>query len=176
MIERANQDLMPTHPSNSDEIKSLIKKYTTSIPVILTTIADDYHIQLHAMFMAKDSGRIRNRDGQYIIDYNIFHPPTIQRFTIAHELGHYFLHRDRIDQSSEGLTDNAIYRSGLSTKEEIEANTFAADLLMPLDIVCEVIDTHNKEEEGALTPSLLAEKFHVFELAMKVRLGIPTYA
>lgn len=57
---------------------------------------------------------------------------------------------------------------------EVDANKFAADLLMPLDTIYEMIDTHNSEESGNLTPAMLADKFHVSEMAMRIRLGIPT--
>ncbi len=60
-----------------------------------------------------------------------------QRFTIAHELGHFFLHR----ASSTVFVDAApiFFRdessSNGSQREEIEANAFAAELLMPEDAI-----------------------------------------
>ena len=61
-------------------------------------------------------------------DFDILLPrythPLRDRFTVAHELGHYFLH------SSQGSTPIIAYRSG-STRIEWEANWFAASLLMP---------------------------------------------
>jgi Zn-dependent peptidase ImmA (M78 family) len=63
-------------------------------------------------------------------DFDIFLPrythPLRDRFTIAHELGHYFLH------ASQGDTPIIAYRNG-STRIEWEANWFAAGLLMPKD-------------------------------------------
>jgi len=57
--------------------------------------------------------------------------PERQRFTAAHEFGHYLLHRKRYPQgfrSDEAAVDGR-------TKDDIEreANEFAATLLMPLD-------------------------------------------
>lgn len=61
-------------------------------------------------------------------DFDILLPqytsPLRDRFTIAHELGHYFLHSD------QGNRPIIAYRRG-STRIEWEANWFAAGLLMP---------------------------------------------
>jgi Zn-dependent peptidase ImmA (M78 family) len=61
-------------------------------------------------------------------DFDILLPqytsPTRDRFTLAHELGHYFLH------SNQGETQIIATRLG-STRIEWEANWFAAQLLMP---------------------------------------------
>jgi Zn-dependent peptidase ImmA (M78 family) len=60
-------------------------------------------------------------------------PDERKRFTLAHELGHHFLHvgkklrLDGLDYSSE------------NTKEETEANYFAATLLVPRDLLLQRI-------------------------------------
>ncbi len=54
-----------------------------------------------------------------------------QAFTVAHELGHFFLHADKMDEvllRSNSIESNADPR-------EAEANEFAANLLMPEDFV-----------------------------------------
>lgn len=68
------------------------------------------------------------RAGTPTIGVNIFHPSVRQRFTVAHELGHAKLHANdhydrefRRDPSSSTATD----------PEEMDANAFAAELLMP---------------------------------------------
>lgn len=61
-------------------------------------------------------------------DFDILLPhytsPLRDRFTVAHELGHYYLHSDQGDRPI------IAYRKG-STRIEWEANWFAAALLMP---------------------------------------------
>lgn len=58
-----------------------------------------------------------------------------KRFSIAHELGHLFLHMDFLDENKweENVRNNTMYnRSGISVgREELEANAFAAAFLMP---------------------------------------------
>ena len=46
-----------------------------------------------------------------------------RRFTVAHELGHWFLHK----AEDRGTVD---FRDGNSTPKEVEANYFASELLM----------------------------------------------
>lgn len=64
-------------------------------------------------------------------------PKTRKRFSIAHELGHLFLHMgylvnpERWSKSSD-YRDSVYYRFGHSIEEE-EANEFAAAFLMPAD-------------------------------------------
>ncbi|PPB47324.1 ImmA/IrrE family metallo-endopeptidase [Arthrobacter agilis] len=50
------------------------------------------------------------------------------RFTIAHELGHYFLH-----YLQPGMTTPKSFWRGESNRGETQANVFAASLLMPED-------------------------------------------
>lgn len=89
-----------------------------------------------------------------------------QRFTAAHEIGHFILHRDQIGDRVE---DNYLYRSeGISNKMEAEANRFAADLLMPFSLVKRLID------DGYKSVPELARKLNVSEIAMGIRLGHPT--
>lgn len=63
-----------------------------------------------------------------------------KRFTIAHELGHFMLHKDQqLHVLSNDLISIAKYRNEVSSQgvdtEEIEANRFAAELLMPEEMI-----------------------------------------
>jgi IrrE N-terminal-like domain len=60
-----------------------------------------------------------------------------RRFTAAHELGHFVLHRDRMGGGYHGDTEDTIVEAGdgEAAAMEREANRFAAELLMP-DAVC----------------------------------------
>jgi Zn-dependent peptidase ImmA (M78 family) len=61
-----------------------------------------------------------------------------------------------------------MYRSGLSSAEEAEANKLAAQILMPRDLIKELKRSGVKDVEG------LADHLQVSVPAMKVRLGIPS--
>lgn len=82
------------------------------------------------------------------------------RFTLAHEIGHSFLH------AQDGNLYIAARRSGtvLDAREE-EANKFAVHLLMPDSMVEEVIF-----QKKGLTVSNLAQMFDVSEKAMNRKL------
>lgn len=94
-----------------------------------------------------------------------------QRFTSAHELGHLQLH---CDNSSEDLfIDKKIYHrdSKSSTgdyKKEVEANQFAARLLMPKDLLTKDAAVMIEDEKGVEN---LAKKYNVSEQAMCFRLS-----
>jgi Zn-dependent peptidase ImmA (M78 family) len=88
-----------------------------------------------------------------------------KRFTIAHELAHYLLHRHLITNGV--LVDDALYRSDLSSREEVEANKLAADILMPRNLINELTS------RGITDVESLAEMFKVSIPAMKIRLNIP---
>lgn len=69
--------------------------------------------------------------------------PDRKKFTLAHELGHHFLHEgvklrlDNLDYSSENK----------NTVEESEANYFAATLLMPKELLLNLLDKGKSVEE-----------------------------
>jgi len=80
------------------------------------------------------SGLIEYADNKKKTEPKIFINDTINAkrkvFTLAHELGHHFLHEGR-----KLRVDNLDYsRKDRDTEEEVEANYFAASLLVPKDI------------------------------------------
>lgn len=70
--------------------------------------------------------------GGFIIFVNAGDAPRRQRFTTAHEIAHFVLHRDLI---GEGITDNVMYRSSLLDEYERQADRFAAQILLPAEAV-----------------------------------------
>jgi Zn-dependent peptidase ImmA (M78 family) len=73
------------------------------------------------------SGYLRRTDDGWELGVNSLHHPNRQRFTLAHELGHYFLHRDH-----GAFTDGLLFRrENQRNALERQANNFAAMLLMP---------------------------------------------
>ena len=98
---------------------------------------------------------------QPVIRVNANQHSNRQRFTLAHELGHHvLLHGEREDNPvtlfrQEGTTSNL----------EIEANAFAAELLMPKGVIDYVVENATKP-----TIQYMAEQFWVSEQAMIYRL------
>lgn len=115
---------------------------------------------------------LKRPDGTGVIGVNATHPIARRRFTIAHELGHFLLHADGV-HVDERIALNPIglrYGSTSSSTDpkEIEANAFAADLLMPLQLLKKagLPSDFGADEEIAK----LAERFHVSVQAMTIRL------
>jgi len=125
-------------------------------------------------FSGELSGMVhRQPNGKAVIGVNALHSPTRQRFTIAHELGHLILHKDEqfhVDESSPIGFRNALSSLAVDA-DEIEANQFAAELLMPVSLLnAEIAKIPAKTgTEEAIT--MLAEVFGVSEQAMTFRLS-----
>ena len=88
-------------------------------------------------------GSIRKQDDGFIIYISPFQSTERRKFTIAHELGHLFLHmgyRVNSDLWNKQM-DATYYRAGDSLLE-YQANEFAAALLMPKKIYKVIMDQH----------------------------------
>lgn len=109
------------------------------------------------------SGLLLDLDSGPVVGFNSHQSKGRQRFTIAHELGHYLLshhenfHIDLASATAHGESANYSWR------DERAANDFAAELLMPANLV---IGAARKE------PSVqaLARTFDVSREAMGFRL------
>lgn len=119
------------------------------------------------------SGMAHIQDGVPIIGVNSMHHPHRQRFTIAHEIAHLLLHRDYIAQAVHVDKDFVINRDEVSASGtdalEIDANTFAAELLMPAEWLRTAMKREvDLEDKHALTE--IAKKFRVSVAALQNRL------
>jgi len=85
-----------------------------------------------------------------------------KRFTVAHEIAHFILHKDKI---GDALSDDAMYRSGLPTRDEVSANRLAADILMPAHLIVDL------KMKGYSDAEKLASALKVSEAAMRIRLS-----
>lgn len=135
---------------------------------------DDLEIYFAELEEENVSGATIYKDGKFIILINIKNHAARQHFTLGHELGHYFLHKD-ILKDEKGIMDgpdvlegpNALYRLDDATTQrvETEANHFAASLLMPAHLVYKAW-----EATGSIQKT--AKIFKVSPVAMTVRLVI----
>ena len=145
----------------------VIMRHQDKAPVPVVLIAKELGLSVYRVRGWPDdlSGMIkREEDGAYNIYVNAGHANTRRRFTIAHEIAHYVLHRSSI---GDGITDDALYRSGLSNYQEAQANRLAAQILMPWELIDPMID------QGVTNIEDLANAFNVSRSAMSIRLGVP---
>ncbi len=160
------------HDQSYQELMSVIEEHQDKLPIDVYAIAREFQIEVYTEkgWPNDLSGRIE-RDtrfgGQsgYAIYINGDHAETRQRFTLAHEIAHFILHKDNI---GDGIADDALYRSGLPSAQEAMANKLAADILMPWNLV------NQKISEGIDTVEKLAQVFNVSTSAMAIRLGVPS--
>ncbi len=118
----------------------------------------------NSTFSDEISGLLVKKDKNPVIGVNREHHPHRQRFTIAHELGHYILHGGETIHYDAGGEPLYFRSDSIYNAHEREANRFAAELLMPEHLVARCI------EAGTCTVETLAEIFDVSEDAMRYRL------
>ncbi|WP_290705317.1 ImmA/IrrE family metallo-endopeptidase [Amphritea sp.] len=108
-----------------------------------------------------ESGSLKKekKTDEWIMTINSLHHPHRQRFTIAHELGHFIQH----SVLSDSFEDATFFRNGDMNRMETEANQFAAELLMPED------DFHSAISTGSQKVEDIAEFFHVSSMAVRIR-------
>jgi Zn-dependent peptidase ImmA (M78 family) len=95
------------------------------------------------------------------IYYNHKDAPTRQLFTVAHELGHFTLHKDYIEDDNKYKLLLRSPHDG--DKYELEADAFAANLMMPKFMINKFLSVATKED--------LASAFCVSLQAIKKRIG-----
>lgn len=152
-----------------------------TIPVDVVDIAQKLGVSVHYDELENEiSGMlVINGEDKHII-VNKFHPTNRQRFTIAHELGHLQLHRDRslfvdtkyVVYRRAGNANNSEYfhpGSTTTAQEEREANWFAEALLMPESSIKLYVDDRKMDIRDEFDLSMLAIAFGVSEQAMSIR-------
>ncbi|MBU4017219.1 ImmA/IrrE family metallo-endopeptidase [Patescibacteria group bacterium] len=103
------------------------------LPVSLSNVLDKYNIILKTgKFEDKNVSGVFNRKDQeiYVAEDEA---PNRKAFTVAHELGHYFLHENK--QTEVFLREQILNLTEESRENEQEANWFAASLLMPEKLI-----------------------------------------
>lgn len=105
-------------------------------------------------------------DGKgWAVIYNTDVSEGRRRFTIAHEFGHYLMHRPLLPKGIECGEDVVTFASG--DDKEQEADTFAAYLLMPFDDFRKQIDANAVPTLDEL--SALAERYGVSLISCVLR-------
>lgn len=99
---------------------------------------------------------------------NARHSRCRRRFTIAHEIGYFILHRDLIGDGIHDLGSGLEMRSKLQSSLEAQANQYAKSILMPLCQVRTAINSPGPIDDASI--SHLAARFDVPVSAMLAKL------
>lgn len=145
-------------------------------PVPVERIARWLGAQLaYEPFEGELSGLLHRQADKAVIGVNDLHPKTRQRFTIAHEIGHLRLHPGKpfvLDRTIKANLRDEL-ASTATDREEIEANAFAAELLMPVRMVLLAVRSIVGDAPHLTADDLvrnLAPRFIVSQQAMRFRL------
>src|SRR4051812_22563300 len=117
--------------------KDTLDRVGSKVPVDVEAAAKACGVRVvHQDLEDSVSGMLVIKDGHGVIGVNQNHHPNRRRFTIGHELGHYILHRRKakvfVDASPVFFRDETS-ADGTET-QEVDANAFAAELLMPENV------------------------------------------
>lgn len=134
------QDIIKTNNLHSMSLNQIAEK--NNIEVIFADLSKISDVPL--------SGSIGNFNGTYRIYIDAKTSIKRQKFTYAHELGHYFLHRDFLTENKvieDKRDEKYLFRADIYNdvpndmrRIEEEANEFAGILLMPEKTIRILID------------------------------------
>lgn len=162
-------------------VESLFEEHgIDSMPVDVYALAKKMGVTLTEGFYKETlSGFAVQKRNSMHIGVNKSESLVRRRFTVAHEIGHLMLHgRERVnyDAGSGVVLLRDSHSSDGTDVKEIEANRFAAELLMPETNVREdiakqgVIDLMSNSKSTQAFIKRMAEKYNVSTQAMTIRL------
>ncbi|MHC5373125.1 ImmA/IrrE family metallo-endopeptidase [Enterococcus sp. LJL120] len=126
------------------------------INIDMLKVLEELDVTLEENSYRGAEGTIRLKDGKYIISlersYNENNPRD--KFTLAHELGHLFLHINEDEESK-----NKVFTRNGTTQAEYDANEFAANFLMPEGLFRKTVE--DLKHNNMVDVNDLARKFGV---------------
>jgi Zn-dependent peptidase ImmA (M78 family) len=168
-IEKEAQDLLDSLKMNE-------------LPILVNDVAERCGATVTAFDLGENiSGVLHIKNNKASIGYNPSESKVRQRFTVAHELGHFILHKN--EEKDKIYIDNENYFFPLKFRstnlklsdqdfnEELQANAFAAALLMPIRLVQRETKNYNGfdlSDDNMITE--MAKKFEVSKQAMSYRI------
>jgi Zn-dependent peptidase ImmA (M78 family) len=167
------------NPEKERQIKRSVDKLlqltgTTQPPVPVERIAQLRGARVRYVSNEEDiSGVLFHEEDQTIIGVNALHSKNRQRFTIAHELGHLALHEGEevhVDRRFPVVFLRSHKSSEASDVREMEANAFAAELLMPNAMIRKDLGQVTLDYEDDHVIRELADRYKVSPQAMTFRL------
>lgn len=142
-------------------------------PVPIEDIIIDAGLQIQSQPLEINvSGFLIRKDSGAYVGVNSLHHRNRQRFTLAHELGHYILHHD----SPTVFVDDALihFRGETTTTPndmyEMEANAFAGALLMPESMLRRDLAGRYIDAMDEVAVRSMARRYEVSPQALTIRL------
>lgn len=178
--------MIPVNEKAEDRAREMLEKtHALTRPVDLRRILAALKLELRISPMNEAYSGYLAVDKRMIV-VNERHPEVRRRFTVAHEIGHYDLHRKGRD-SADMFVDRADYFQDDDKREvyyrhhhfgpadyrmEVEANAYAAGLLMPEKLLEQYLEqnANNIDLSKPEGVQMAADAFRVSRLAMGYRL------
>lgn len=155
-----------TESGNREKAVSLLKMASIhNPPVNVHKIAKLLGFSIiESDFPINYSGEIFIENNVKSIGVNKNHSLTRQRFTIAHELGHYLNGHQFFDEEGKMLEDSEFDFNNPIHQQEREANLFASELLIPKEFLKKDLNQYGLDIDK------LIELYQVSSQAMWIRL------
>lgn len=164
---------MKTQLISPGEALEIAKRYWDDIPVRVFELATELGLgPVRAKLETNISGMIRRAGDRWECVYNQDHALVRQRFTVAHEIGHFIYHRSLLHQ---GVGETLAYRAdgtdfpnpSITREHEWQANNFASNLLVPSRWL------RAAQASGINDVKDLARRFEVSETVMRIKMRLP---
>ena len=160
----------------NDLAQQVIISYSISVPI--TNIDEIVH-KIGGTIEEKinfddlcDGTIIKDGNNSFRIAISPFQNEQRRSFTIAHELGHLFLHMGfRTNLKLWENQKKAIYRRFGSSAQEYQANEFAASLLMPKDVYWRILK-QNAVDNRVDIATLLDAIDAIFEVTQRIFISL----
>ncbi|WP_297647994.1 ImmA/IrrE family metallo-endopeptidase [uncultured Treponema sp.] len=149
----------------------------TTFPLKTAKIIEDFSdLELHSFNWAEKHGFLRiyfksesaelyEQNGCYTIFYNETKPSTHSKFSILHELFHYESNHDL----NAGEKNTELYN-----KQEVEANFFAAEMLMPEPVIKE-LEKRGKKMDAKEIQKVFGTSAKAAEIRFKTLKSYPNF-
>ena len=149
----------------------VVSRFMAKAPVDIKGVFDALGIEYRTLPLGKKSAWIERNGDCFVVVVNELESEMRQRFSAAHELAHYLLHRDmledgcRVHRHEDRLFDDEanIHPSPFEAVHEVQANRLAAQIIMPASLV-----RHEWAKCNNVTE--MAQAFRVSKVAMEIRL------
>ena len=178
--------MLPVNEKAEAKAQEMLEKANAMTrPVDLKPILDKLKLELRLNPMADVYSGYLAIDKRVIV-INRSHSPVRRRFTIAHEIGHYDLHRRKRDVAEVFVDRTDYFRDeqeevyfrssqfgAADLRMEVEANAYAAGLLMPEKLLEQYLEQNAGKIDLTKPEGIkrIAQAFNVSRLAMGYRLS-----
>ena len=153
----------PDFNKSFEEAKKVLEENSIVFPPVpIVDIANNYGLIVEEDDLPSASGKLCFSEQKIIVNENDSN--ARQRFTVAHELGHFLMHQSLEEFKDKGFIERSM---PISAKEkewyEKEADYFAAHVLVPVDFLKDLKDRH--------TILSLADRFDVSPTMMHFQMN-----